>query len=328
MNLRATLNKWQPKLRAYFSTFPWKNMLIFVFFLVLAFIFWLMLFFQQEKVEGSYTIPLKYVNIPNDIVFNNPLPDKIEILLSDKGSEIFKYDFRKRDTIDIDIMSLMEDNVDIIQGSTYIQMIRTRISTTSNLIQYYPPTISIESSKLESKELLVVFDGEVNTSNSSLVADTITFLPEKVTAYGSGEKLKTLDSAITEYSVFENLKATSQLHVKIKPIEGIKFVPSEVEAFIPIYEYTEKYFEIPVECKNAPKNINVKFFPSKVNVSFAATLEEYKKIEADDFKVILDYNQLNKTDSSSIALELTTYPSNVRNIRISPTSAEFLFEKK
>lgn len=328
MNLRATLNKWQPKLRAYFSTLPWKNMLVFLFFVLLAFIFWLMLFFQQEKVKGNYTIPLKYVNIPEEIVFDNPLPDKIDILVSDKGSEIYKYDFRKRDTIEIDVKKFLDDEANILQGSTYIQMIRTRISTTSDLIQYYPPTISLEASKLESKELLVVFDGEVNTSNSSLVADTITFMPEKVTAYGSGEKLKKLENAITDYSVFDNLKATSQLNVKIRPVDGIKFVPKEVEAFIRIDEYTEKVFEIPIESVNEPGNINVKFFPSKVEVSFATTLEEYKKIDAENFKITLDYNQLNKMQGSSAALELTTAPPNIRNIRLSPTSAEFLFEKK
>ena len=63
MDLKAIFQKWQPKAEAYFSTLPWKNILFFLFFLVMAFIFWLMLFFQKENVEGI-PIPLKYTNIP------------------------------------------------------------------------------------------------------------------------------------------------------------------------------------------------------------------------------------------------------------------------
>jgi hypothetical protein len=74
--------------------------------------------------------------------------------------------------------------------------------------------------------------------------------------------------------------------------------------------------------------MEVKFFPSKVEVTFSVTLEEYRKIDPEDFKIVMDYNELNKLQDSSVNLQLTTIPKNVRNVHYSPTSAEFLFEKK
>jgi hypothetical protein len=92
----------------------------------------------------------------------------------------------------------------------------------------------------------VVFDGEITTSGANLVTDSISFIPEIVTAYSSKKILENLTNALTEYTVFDNLKATSQFKIKIKKVEGVKFVPDEVEIYIPIKEYTEKSFDIPI----------------------------------------------------------------------------------
>ena len=55
-------------------------------------------------------------------------------------------------------------------------------------------------------------------------------------AYGSGEKLEKQETAATEYTVYRNLNATSQLPININSVEGVKFSPSRVEIYINIEE--------------------------------------------------------------------------------------------
>ena len=188
--------------------------------------------------------------------------------------------------------------------------------------------ISLAASELQSKELLVTFDGEITTSRANLVADSATFIPEHVIAYGSGEKLEKLETAATEYTVYRNLNATSQLPININSVEGVKFSPSRVEIYINIEEYTEKSFELPIVATHLPPNLDVKFFPSRANVSFSVKLEEYKKIVPEDFAVELDYRVFNENKDGRVELELTRSPSSVVDPRISPTSVEFLFENR
>lgn len=328
MGIKAFISKWRPKAEAYFSTFPWKNLLFFLLFLMLAFIFWLMLFFQKENVEGTYRIPLKYSNIPDDVVFDNPLPEFIEISVSDNGVGIFMLDIKKRDSLEINIGDLAEEGTSDLQGDQYRQLIRSQLAPSTNIRGYYPMRISLATSKLERKELRVVFDGEIATSRANLVADSALFIPETVTAYGSAASLKKLKAAATEYTLFKNLKATSQLPVKINPVEGVKFVPDEVEIYIPIEEYTERTFEIPITATNIPAKLDVKFFPSRVKISFSVTLEEYKKITPEDFEIKLDYRKFHQNEGGRVELELTKSPSSAKNTRISPSSVEFLFENK
>ncbi len=328
MDLKAIRQKWQPGIVAFFSTFKWKNMLFFLFFLVLAFIFWLMLFFQKENVEGTYRIPLKYTDIPMDVVFDNVLPDFIEVTVADKGSEIFQLDITRMDSLEINVTTFTEGGTTVLQGDQFRQLILSRLSPSSTIRGYFPMNISLATSKLESKKLTVAFDGEITTSRANLVADSVTFIPETIMAYGSRQSLDQLQSALTEYTIFKNLRATSQLPIKINPVEGVKFSPSQVEIFIPIEEYTEHVFEIPIIATHLPKNLDVKFFPSRATVTFSVTLEEYKKIVPEDFEITLDYRQFHNNEDGRVSLELTNSPTTIANPRISPASVEFLFESK
>jgi len=326
MEIKAIIEKLKPGVQAFFTTFPWKHSLFFLFFLLLAFIFWLVLFFQKENVEGTYRIPLKYTNIPEDVVFDQSLPEFIEISIADDGAEIFRLDITKKDSLEIDVTEMTEGGNTILQGEQYRQLIRSQLSPSTIIRGYYPMNISLATSKLQRKELQVVFDGEITTSRANLVADSAVFIPETVMAYGSRQSIEKLEKATTEYTLFKNLKATSQLPVTIRPVEGVKFVPSQVEIYITIQEFTERTFEVPVTVVRLPKDLDVKFFPSRVNVSFSVTLEEYKKIAPEDFEIELDYRLFHANEDGRVDLELTKTPASINNIRLSPSSVEFLFE--
>ena len=305
MVFSSFINNVFTKTKAYFSGMNWRNTLLFLLFLILAAIFWMMLFFQND-IEATYKIPVKYSNVPNDVVFDHPLPQDIEIRVGDKGSEIFRYTFLLRDSLDIDVQKYHNERVNNLQGTELMQLIRQKLFKSSTLTAYYPSHISLDVSKLHQKTLQVVFDGEIATGRSNLIADEYTIEPKTVIAYGSKTQLEEIENAPTEYSLFNNLKATSLFQVNIKPVEGVKFVPKAVDIYIPINEYTERKFEIPITVINVPGGIDVKFFPSSTDVSFSVTLEDYKRISQDDFAIVLDYNSFYKNENGRVELSLTT----------------------
>lgn len=173
-----------------------------------------------------------------------------------------------------------------------------------------------------------MFDGERRTSARHLVVDSISIIPNEVKILGTKELVENITEVVTEYTVFENLKATSQLPAKLKAIEGISFEPNVVDIYIPIYEFTERSFEIPILSKNTPSTLDVKFFPSRAKISFSVTLDNYKKISPDDFEIMIDYNSLRKLETDQVELKLTKYPSFILNPKLSPEAVEFLFEYK
>ena len=316
------------KIRSVFSKIAWRTVIPFFLFLMLAFVFWLIIFFQ-EKAEGDFRIPLKYINIPEDEVFVNPMPQYIDLRISDLGSGLFNYYFfRKNDSLVIDVEKIQKENNEKSQINQLPQLIRSKLSVNTQLIGYSPAIISLETAKLQSKTVPIVFDGEMRTSGGHLVIDTILFIPNEVKVLGTGEQLRNISQVVTEYTVFENLKATSQLKIKIKTPDGAKINPREVEVYIPIYEFTERQFIIPITVSNEPDNLNIRFFPSKAQVSFAVTLDDYKKIVEEDFEIKINYIDLKNKEGDQVELKLSKFPSSIINPHISPSVVEFLFERK
>ena len=221
-----------------------------------------------------------------------------------------------------------KENNEKLQANQITQLVRTKLSVNTVLIGYTPAVISLETAKLQSKTVPVVFDGEMRTSAGHLVIDSVLLIPNEVKVYGTGEQLRNISQVVTEYSVFENLKATSQLKVKLKAAEGLTLKPNEVEVYIPIHEFTERQFEINITTKNQPDKVDVKFFPSKVKITFAVTLEDYKKIAPEDFEIKIDYNSLKNLPGDQIELKLSKSPPSIINPHISPAVVEFLFEQK
>ncbi|HHW80554.1 MAG TPA: YbbR-like domain-containing protein [Bacteroidales bacterium] len=322
------IDSWD-KLQTTFKTVNWSKVGPFFLFLILAFVFWLLLFFERTT-DGSYSIPLKYTNFPMDEVFTENRPSQIDVKIRDKGNNLLRYLFRKRDSLVIDVSEAQRNNKTTLQGNELTQLIHTKLSADAQIIGYMPASIQIETHKLYSKTVPVVFDGDMRTDASNLIVgeSSVLIIPSEVKIRGSKEQLENITEITTEHTPFENLKATSQLPAKLKPIEGVIIEPKLVEVYIPIYEYTEKEFDIPILSKNSPNSLDVKFFPSKVKVSFYVTLDDYKRISEDDFKIVIDYNLLRTINSEQVELSLTSLPPFVRNPKITPETVEFLFEHK
>ena len=318
-------NETRQQSKTFFSAFPWKNLFLFSAFLLLAFIFWIMLFFQRENVEAHFVVPVQFVNVAHDEVFNTAPPDFIEVFFRDDGANIFRYSLSRRDTIVIDVANYRERGLFVIQGPELQYLIRQIFPTVQHFM-VNPVSISLETLQLENKELAVVFDGEVLTNRASLVADTVFFIPETIRAYGSEQALENLEVATTEFLVFRNLRVSSQFPIRINPVEGVRFVPDEVEIHIPIKEFTERSIEVPITAINLPENLSVKFFPVRVTASFSVTLENYRLVSADDFEIELNYYEFYANEDGRVSLQLTEQPCVISNVRLSPASVEFLFE--
>ena len=321
----SLINKIKPNSKVFFSAVPWRNLLLFSVFLFLAFVFWLMLFFRRENIEVQHMVPIQFVNMPSNEVFNTPPPEFIEVIFRDNGMNIFRQSFSRRDTIFIDMESFREREFTSVQGSEMQHLIRT-VFPTGQFFTSSPISISLETSQLETRELTVVFDGEVFTNRASLVADSVFFSPETIQAYGLRQALDGLEVATTEFMIFRNLRATSQFSIRIKPVDGIRFVPDIVDIHIPVVEYTERSIEIPITAINVPANLNVIFFPSQVTVSFSVALTHYRAISPADFKVELDYHDFYANENGRVSLQVTQQATVVSNVRVSPSTVEFLFE--
>lgn len=325
-NIRDEIIK---RVRASFANLTWKKILTFSFFIFISATFWLMQVYRQP-FESTLNIPLKYVNIPDSIVFDNELPSSVTIRIKDDGSALFRYFFTKsKDTISVDVGKIIRgNNSNIIQNVAYEELLRSKLLNSSEIKSYFPSRISFEHSVLVHKKVPVVFDGHVIIDPGYILTEDIQIQPDSVTIYGSNNSLEKIENVYTVSDTIRNLTKAVSLPVKLKLLKNIRHSPSEIKLNIPIDNYTEKKMTVPITCVNLPEDMVIKLFPSNITVSFNVGVSQYKEISESDFLIELNYNDLKELKTVMAPVRLISSPMHINNISLSPSEVEFVFEKK
>ncbi|WP_029904550.1 hypothetical protein [Prevotella sp. 10(H)] len=317
------------EVRSFFKNISWKKILTFLFFVLLSLSFWLMQVYRQ-KFESNLNIPVKYVNVPDSIVFENEFPESIYVRIKDDGAAIFRYYFtRRNDSLVVDVRDIIYNSQEkVIQGRNFEQLIRSMLFNSSELISYSPTRLSFTYAVLRQKKLPVIYDGYISLASGYLIDGELTIKPDSVTVYGSRAALDTLHYAHTVSDTLLEVTGDKKMLVAMRQAKGLRFIPNVVELNISVDEFTSKEVEVPVECINLPNNLIIKFFPSSVKIPFFVGLKRYNDISAKDFQIIIDYNEIKDLKESSVPIRITESPDYIQTKLPIPSEVEFVLEQK
>ena len=321
---------WQKKVKIFFQGPAWKKTLTFLFFLLLAFGFWLLQALQQP-FEKVIPIPIHYQNIPNEIILDNDVPTEIVAKIRDKGASVLKYTIgkRKHKSLDIDLESIDTKNVlYTISKKTLEAKISSSLAPYTSLISFTPDILDIKYQPLQKKELALVFSGLLSPATGYMLTDTALLTPSKVYAYGAENILDSLSAIYTESITVSNIQSPVKKRVKLIIPKSVNLSISEVELNVSAEEFTEKIIWMPVICKNLPENYKIHIFPSKVEVICPVALVDYGKVHESDFEVSIDYLELLKSQNNTTQVSLSKKTGWIQKYRINPEKVEFLIEQK
>ena len=78
--------------RNFLSSIVNKEFLIFLFFLIVSGLFWLVIT-MTETYEREFSVPLRLVNVPKDVVVTSEVDDTIKVAVRDKGYILLAYKY-------------------------------------------------------------------------------------------------------------------------------------------------------------------------------------------------------------------------------------------
>ena len=301
-----------------------------MFFLVLAFGFWLLQSLQQP-FERGIVIPIHYINIPKEVVLNNDAPTEIKVTIRDKGTALLKYTVgkKKHEPLEIDLEKIdLKKSVYTISSKDLATKISNYLSPNTVFVSSIPDFLNIEYQSLQKKKLPVALSGKLIPSSGYLLIDTALFAPATVYAYGAKTVLDSLSAIYTENIFIEDISSPITKKVKLTVPKGINLDITEVELNVSAEEFTEKVLQVPVICKNLPPNYKIHIFPSAVEVICLVALADYGKIDVINFEVSIDYLELLNIQNYTTNVTLTKKPDWIKSYRINPEKVEFLIEQK
>lgn len=303
-----------------------KEVFTFLFFLVIAALFWLEQTLDSEY-EVDVKVPLKLKNVPESIVITSDFPEELTVTLRDKGNTLLNYQLTKRFyPINIDFAEHQNRRHHVsLLSNVYNKSITAQLANSTTVTAIEPDTIDYYYSEGKSKKVPVRLQGRVTPGQQYYISDTI-FNPAQVTVYAPQGALDTVKAAYTQFFEDTQIEDTLRRQVELVSGRGVKFVPDVVEVTLPVDIYTEKSVEVPIEGVNFPAGKTLRAFPSKVKVTFHVGLTKYLDIKPEDFRILVTYEELRKLDGEKYQVKLKKQPKGVSQVRFYPAQIDFLIE--
>ena len=314
------------RLKNFLLSKPSREFFIFMFFFIIASIFWLVQTLDREY-EMEVEVPVRLQNVPESIVITSDFPSDLTVNVRDKGTTLLNYRLTKRFspiTIDFAEYQNRRHHVTIL-SSTFAKAVTSQLGANTHVGTIKPDTLEYYYSEGKSKKVPVRLQAKVSAGQQYYLSDTI-FTPEQVTVYAPQGALDTIKVAYTKYFEQTQIEDTLRRQVELAGSRGVKFVPDVVDLILPVDIYTEKSVEVPIEGVNFPADKILRAFPSKVKVTFHVGLSKYLDIKPEDFHVLVTYEELMKLGDEKYEVKLKKVPQGISQLRIYPQQVDFLIE--
>lgn len=295
-----------------------------MFFVFIAFVFWLLNALNYD-LEDNVAVKVDVKGVPGDIMFITPQVQTVDVRIRDKGTKLINYIFRVRDlSLDIDF-----DEIDNKDGRAAIltrDLLAARGSfpQTTSVVSVQPDTLFFEYTNSKAIKLPVKLNSMVRPDIYHYVK-SVSIVPDSVTVYLPQRNTTPYDCVETLLIPQQSIGDSTTIAVGLKEIPGAKLIPEEVSVSYEVDVYVDKVLQLPVTAVNFPYGVELKTFPTKVDVAFQIGSDDMRRLRDKDFGAVIDYKTLDlKSEKADVTLQYV--PDYVRNARLLQTQVDYLLE--
>lgn len=147
--------------------------------------------------------------------------------------------------------------------------------------------------------------------------------PDSVEVAGPASILDTLKYINTESQILNDLQSSLFRSVSLKtPAENCWLQQDKIWMYIPVEEFTEASFRVPVKTTNN----KVRLIPEIVTLKCLVPLSRYSSLNSSQFRVEVAGSE--NTSSEKVKLRVSRKPSFVRNVKTEPNFVSILIFDK
>jgi hypothetical protein len=305
-----------------------KQILIFLFFLILSGIFWLILTLNEsyeQEIKVVYTIR----GIPKNVVLTSNEIDTFRVTVRDKGWMIFQYLYKEKRSVIINYKSFDRGNGSGIVSTSEVRRLLSQQLESSTLISSVKPDrLEFFYNNGERKRVPVRWAGHVNPEQLYFISH-VQYMPDSVDVYTSREKLDSIKVVYTEQLNYTGFRDTLLIDCKLSHQKDVKVVPEHIRIGFYTDVLTEESMEgVPIKAINMPEGKVLRTFPPKVKIHFITGVSQFRTLRPEDFTVIADYNEIIKNPSDKCNIYLKTVPHGISRATLATKQVDYLIEEE
>ncbi len=315
-------------LKGFFKNSKNEKVKRFLFFLLLATIFWILTKFSRE-FTSTMTAKINYENIPETAALSDDNTREITFDLTANGFEILFYKFKKPSlTVPVGKYYSNEKNGFKISRNQLLRMVTSNFNRNLAIKNLSVDELNVHLDPIVLKKVKVIAKTEISYKNGFKPVDSIKIVPDSITISGPSGSLKNINAIETELisrkDVENNISETAKIVSPGKEIVSIK--PNNVKVMLDVAEFSQGQYTIPVEVINLPPDIDIKLVPQAIKVTFDVSVNDFAKVLKENFRLVCDYSQRNK-DENFMLPYLENKPPQIHNVVFEPKKIDFFIFK-
>jgi len=326
---------WIRKIRKIFDTESVRSnqrLVIFAVCLFIASILWFL-----NALSKSYTTnisyPVRYVNLPkNKFIINEP-PRKLQLRVNAHGFTLLRYKLRLTfSPVVLNISGIMDENLIPEGGSINIQSgnildkITGQISSDIHILDVRPTSLQLMFDSLESRIIPVGSRIDVQFLTRFGQSGDLNIIPPEVEVTGPRALVEITDTIFTQFRHFKNVDNNLEKELLLEIPPQLTVDPKKVIVKVPVDEYTEKSFTLPITIRSLPEGIHVRLFPQEAELSFSVGLRQFSEITSDTLNVFVSWEDI-ENGITNLPLYTTEAPEGIKSLKIMPQHVEYLIER-
>lgn len=304
-----------------------RKLSIFFTCLVLAVIAWLF-FALSNKYEYEVKTVVNFRNLPSNKAFNPLQSDTVLLQIQGTGWQLLFTRLRiyPRD-VRVDLKALEKRN--FVTFTEQMSKINNYYSSEQKIISVQPDTLYFDFTTRKVKKVPVKLESDLSFVKQYGQSNKIVLKPDYVTLTGPQEQLDKIQFWLTDTLKRKSINQTitDKVNLKLPQEANISIYPSNVEAKIPVEEFTEKQILASIRVINNREYYNVKLVPDKVKITVMVSLSDYSNLKDEDFEAVVDLNLWKTTKANMLPIQIVKRKSFTRLRKIEPLQVNFIIKK-
>lgn len=258
---------------------------------------WFLMHLSKEDHTTTFSTDVVYSHFPNDkILVNEDQISQVEITANGSGFTLLNYALFGPPTIEIDMSTAAISPSGNYLFSDNKTKVASFFSDKIEVVDISPNQLHFSFTSKGSRFIPIKADIQFAYKEGFRPYGNPIVSPTQVEVFGPQTVLDTLQFISTEVwsenKVSERQETTIDL---ITPnIEQLNLTLTEVSIIQDVDQFTEGEITLPIQWVNLPdEKVDIHILPNEVTVKYIAAFRDFSSISESDFKVEMDYNQIN-----------------------------------
>ncbi len=280
---------------------------------------------QNYETDIKFNVTIK--EKPEDVTFTSE-GEEIVVRVRDRGTTLMNYKLESFMPISVNYSEFVNRKGRLLLPLSVLQKrIKKQLQSSTSLLSVYPDTL-VYYTQESAVRFPVKVVGEFEPARQYALGN-VTVSPDSVWVFAPVQVADTMRVLYTEPREERELRDTLVYKVALMVPESVNScTPSEVTVTVPVYPYAQKSFKLPVIGVDFPDTYKLRTFPSHVQVMLNVSMDNYNRIDADDFEVGVSYIDVFESDNNQAPVKLIRAPHYAKDVVILPSAVEYIIEKQ